>query len=63
MATDPDPHVPCSFSIPASVKKDMDTRANNLGLSRSGYINFLILFDLAKGKDAIFDYPLKPGPA
>jgi hypothetical protein len=58
----PDPHVSCSFSIPVSVKEDMDDRAKRLRLSRTDYIKLIILWDLNKGKDAPFDFPLSPGP-
>ena len=60
-----DPHVSCSFSIPVSVKEDMDAmdaRAKRLRLSRTDYIKLIILWDLNKGKDAPFDFPLSPGP-
>ena len=40
----------------------MDARAKRLRLSRTDYIKLIILWDLNKGKDAPFDFPLQPGP-
>jgi hypothetical protein len=57
-----DPHISVSFSIPVSVKEDMDRRAKRLRLSRTDYIKLIVLWDLDKGEDAPFDFPRKPRP-
>jgi hypothetical protein len=57
-----DPHVSVSFSLPLSVKKEMDRRAKSLRISRSDYLKFMVLWELDKGADAPFDMPRTPTP-
>jgi hypothetical protein len=60
---DDDPHVSCSFSIPKSIKDKMDRRIARLSITRSDYIKWIVLWELDKGEDAVFDMPRKPRPA
>jgi hypothetical protein len=55
-----DPHVSVSFSLPRSIKKEMDDRARSLRISRSDYLKLMVLWELDKGKDAPFDMPRTP---
>jgi hypothetical protein len=57
-----DPHISVSFSIPISVKEEMDRRAKRLRLSRTDYLKALVLWELDKGEDAPFDLPRIPRP-
>jgi hypothetical protein len=50
-----DPHVSVSFSLPVSVKSDMDKRAKSLRISRSDYLKLMVLWDLDHGPDAPFE--------
>jgi hypothetical protein len=58
-----DPHVSVSFSLPLSVKEEMDRRAKRLRITRSDYLKFMVLWELDKGADAPFDMPRTPTPA
>lgn len=44
-----DLHVSCSFSLPRSIKSEMDLRAARLRLTRTDYLKLLVLADLDKG--------------
>jgi hypothetical protein len=55
-----DPHVSASFSMPQSIKKEMDRRCQRLRLSRTEYLKLLVVQDLDKGEDAPFDISRKP---
>jgi hypothetical protein len=59
-----DHHVSCSFSLPRSIKGEMDERAARLRLTRTDYLKLLVLADLDKG-DApleIIRTPREPAP-
>jgi hypothetical protein len=55
-----DSHVSVSFSFPKSIKEEMDQRIASLRITRSDYLKWMILSDLDKGPDALFDFPRKP---
>lgn len=44
-----DPHTTCSFSLPTSMKEDIDVRAAKLRLTRTDYLRLLVMADLDKG--------------
>jgi len=56
-----DPHVSVSFSLPLSVKMDMDRRTANLRMSRTDYLKHLVLAELDKGLDAPFEVIRRAG--
>jgi hypothetical protein len=58
-----DAHVSVSFSLPKSVKDEMDRRCERLRISRTDYLKFMVLWELDKGEDAPFDMPRTPKPA
>jgi hypothetical protein len=58
-----DPHVSVSFSLPRSVKEEMDRRAKTLRITRTNYLKLMVLWELDKGADAPFDMPRTPTPA
>lgn len=55
-----DPHVSVSFSIPKSIKAEMDKRISSLRISRSDYLKLMILWELDQGPEAFFNMPRKP---
>jgi hypothetical protein len=55
-----DIHVSVSFSLPLSVKAQMDRRIQMLRMSRTDYLKTMVLWELDKGEDAHFDMPRKP---
>jgi hypothetical protein len=50
-----DPHVSVSFSVPKSIKEAMDIRIRSLKITRSDYLKLMVLWDLDKGPDGVFD--------
>jgi hypothetical protein len=57
-----DVHVSVSFSLPMSIKEQMDRRIRTLRMSRTDYLKMMVLWELDKGEDAPFDMPRKPAP-
>lgn len=47
-----DPHTTATFSLPTSMKEEMDERAAKLRLSRTDYLRLLVMADLDKGDSA-----------
>ena len=58
-----DPHVSVSFSLPRSIKEQMDGRIASLRITRSDYLKWMVLWELDKGADAPFDMPRLPRKA
>jgi hypothetical protein len=61
-SNDDDPHVSVSFSLPKSIKEQMDERISTLRITRSDYLKWMVLWELDKGADAPFDMPRLPRP-
>jgi hypothetical protein len=57
---DEDPHVSVSFSLPKSIKEQMDQRIDSLQITRSDYLKWMVLWELDKGPDALFDMARAP---
>jgi hypothetical protein len=57
-----DIHISVSFSLPKSVKEEMDRRIERLRMSRTDYLKAMVLWELDKGEDADFNFPKKAEP-